>query len=406
MEEEDVGRPARSARSSGGGSGGMGLGAKVGLVTGLVALALMAVAVLPNLKGGDDGTAGEQALNEGGAAVVSGLAAVESGTWSGSGPTQGSGELLKRMRSNLDKLFGDRASSWFDEQVNSVRKVDPNLDEDEKRDQQKRAVKFEDELEKLAKGSGEGSGDPVARARDVLKRALGDYGSFDVSHAWVREGHADSGKVLVTTVPDNSPVQVDMSRALRVGATVVTYADGTLGGSPVRVFARRAGNLGGTPVTVYAALFRNQPAGGGSGGSNVLGLLMLIAAPLVVGFTGYALANGSAEHIRGLAREIDRLGTSGDPGRSLRVQGAEASAVARAVERMVGNLEFRQQHAGPAAQGASGQSATWRARSTTRSSTSTRRGCPTSRSSTSSSPASRSAATTSSTSASTTSTWA
>jgi sigma-B regulation protein RsbU (phosphoserine phosphatase) len=48
--------------------------------------------------------------------------------------------------------------------------------------------------------------------------------------------------------------------------------------------------------------------------------------------------------VKDLAREVDRLGSKGDPTRTLRVQGAEASAVARAVERMVSNLEFRSQH--------------------------------------------------------------
>src|SRR5262245_32155741 len=67
MEEEDVGRPARSGRSGGGASrsGGMGLGARVGLITGLVTLLLMAAAVLPGLGGNENP---DQGLNEAGAA--------------------------------------------------------------------------------------------------------------------------------------------------------------------------------------------------------------------------------------------------------------------------------------------------------------------------------------------------
>ena len=48
--------------------------------------------------------------------------------------------------------------------------------------------------------------------------------------------------------------------------------------------------------------------------------------------------------MKSLAREIDRLGTGGDPTRVLRTQCGEAAFVARAVERMVGNLEFRSKH--------------------------------------------------------------
>jgi hypothetical protein len=327
----------------------MGLGAKVGLATALLALLVVALAVLPGMKGGGDD---DRAFNEAGAASVTALAAVEPGTWSGTGPTQVPGEFLKKLRSVLEKLFGERGREWVDQQVRDMRKVDKEADEDERREQAKRALKFEEELERLEKESTGSVGDPAGRAKAILARACGTFGSFEVAHAWVRESHKDNGRMLVSTIDENL-IQVNLASAIQVAPSTAFYADGTLNGAPVRVFGRRAGQQGSTMATVYVALFRKEPAS--SGGGNTIGLLMLLVAPLLVGFVGYAVANGSAQSMRGLAREIERLGTSGDPGRSLRVEGTEAAAVARAVEHMVGNLEFRQQHAPAAPKGGAPQ---------------------------------------------------
>ena len=116
------------------------------------------------------------------------------------------------------------------------------------------------------------------------------------------------------------------------------------------------------------------------------------------------LAGSHAKPIQDLARELDRLGSSGDPGRRIAAHGPEANAIARSVERMVSNLKFREQHEmEDLAEVVSRRSRRWRPRSTTASCRRTRRGSRAGRSRPSSSRASRSAATTSTTSASTTS---
>jgi sigma-B regulation protein RsbU (phosphoserine phosphatase) len=96
-------------------------------------------------------------------------------------------------------------------------------------------------------------------------------------------------------------------------------------------------------MTAYVSVF---DAGGTGGGGAALGMAMLLLGPLLVGFTAFGVANAHTKGVRALAREIDRLGSSGDPTREIRAQGAEAAALARSVERMVSNLEFRDKHDG------------------------------------------------------------
>lgn len=119
---------------------------------------------------------------------------------------------------------------------------------------------------------------------------------------------------------------------------------------------RYSANVGGVPTTVfyaqssammpipYLAFDDPQPKDAG-GGSGKLGLVMLILGPLLIGAIGFSVANAGAKPIKDLSRELDRLGSSGDPTRRINARGAEASAVARSVERMVSNLKFRDSHA-------------------------------------------------------------
>ena len=81
------------------------------------------------------------------------------------------------------------------------------------------------------------------------------------------------------------------------------------------------------------ALWKGGLASGG--GTGALGLILLIFGPLAVGGVVGAVAGGHTKNVRDLAREIDRLGKVGDPSRTIRAHGAEASDVARATERMV-----------------------------------------------------------------------
>jgi sigma-B regulation protein RsbU (phosphoserine phosphatase) len=87
-----------------------------------------------------------------------------------------------------------------------------------------------------------------------------------------------------------------------------------------------------------------DPAVPAQDGGSKLGLLMLVLGPLLVGGLGFVVANGHGKPIKDLARELDRLGTTGDPSRRISAHGPEANAIARSVERMVANLKFREQH--------------------------------------------------------------
>ena len=114
-------------------------------------------------------------------------------------------------------------------------------------------------------------------------------------------------------------------------------------------------NVGGAATTVFYAqgsslmpiafLAFDDPPPKEAGGSSKIGLLMLILGPLLIGVVGFSIANAGAKPIKDLARELDRLGSSGDPTRRINAHSAEASAIARSVERMVANLKFRDQHA-------------------------------------------------------------
>lgn len=338
-EEEDAGpRHGRSGRSGGGGArGGLGLGAKVGLTCGLATLVLMALAVIPGSKGGKD-TSGDALFNEAGFAAVQALGANELSTWGLGKAKEGAYAALK---ASLKRLFGERAKEWLEEREQDIRKVDPEAEPEERAEQAKRAAEFEKAVEGLEKGDS----DAATRAQSLLKRALrSGSGTFDVSAAWVREGTLEKPGAFLAGTHAESSLSANLAAKQGTGPAYVT--DGMVGDSPVRVFLKTTTSSSGAAATVFLALFR-QPTPD-TGGGNVLGWALLLLAPVVVGVAGAAVAGGHARQVKDLAHEIDRLGTSGDPTRTIRAHGPEAAAVARSVERMVGHLEFRQRHSGEA----------------------------------------------------------
>jgi serine phosphatase RsbU (regulator of sigma subunit) len=124
---------------------------------------------------------------------------------------------------------------------------------------------------------------------------------------------------------------------------VVVYP-GALNGQAVRVY--RAPITGrDKPMGAYVAV-RDVPPPVATGPGLPLGLVLSLVAALLVGGLGFAIANGHTRSLRNLALDLDKLGRSGDPGRGLRATGAEATQVARAVERMIGNIEFRAKEGG------------------------------------------------------------
>jgi|GEM_PF-5249272 len=338
VEEEEVSRPSRSSRSAA--SGGVGLGVKVAVVTGLLTALMIAAAVLPGR--GDSGAAArdEATLQEAGLQAVSTLAAIDSSFWlGGAGASETKPyDVLKR---NLEKLFGDQGRRFIDDQEGEIKRIDPNEEPDEREDRNRRAKKFEEAVDQLGQGAG---GDSAQRAKGLLSkvsRQATPGSSFELSAAWVREGRAPKLGAFIAGTRHESTLAYDTSQ---LPTTSPFSLAGVIreGGvdHPVRVFG--AHSQGKSPSTVFVAVSANHaPAK-----SDTLGLLMLIVGPLVVGLAGFVVANAQAAQLRNLARDLDKLGTSGDPTRSVRGQGAEASAVARAVERMLGNMDFRQQQGG------------------------------------------------------------
>jgi serine phosphatase RsbU (regulator of sigma subunit) len=332
--EEDVGRSSRGARSSGGGGGGgMGLPGKVGLVTGLVALLVLAGAVLPSMGGPtepDDG-----ALNALGYAAVNAMSGVEAAQWLGGG--SGGDGAYKQLKRNVEKLFGEQGKSWIADQESDFRKVNPDADADEREEQAKRAKKFEEAVAALDKGGGADS--DTKAAASLLKRMSGPGGeTLAVVSTWVSEGAPGAaGRYVVGTHADGA-VRLEGASG---GDGTRYWREGTFGEWPVRVFYKQTAG-GPPPATVYVAVTKPEVVTK----SNTLGLVLLLLGPLLVGGAGYAVASGLSGQLRGLAREIDKLGSSGDPHRTVRASGAEAGAIARAVERMMSNVELRQQSGG------------------------------------------------------------
>lgn len=338
MEEEEVARPSRSSRPPS--SSGLGLGAKVGLITALLTAGVIAAAVLPGR--GDSGaiTRDEVTQQEAGLQAVSTLAAIDASFWLG-GAGAGDAKPYDQLKKNLTSLFGEQGTRFIDDQESEIKRVDPNEEPDEREDRNRRAKRFEEAVDQLGQGAGADAG---KRAKDLLSRVVREYlpgAAFEVSAAWVREGRAPKLGTFIAGTRAESSLIYD---AANVPLTSPFGMDGVIreGNTdyPVRVFGARA--QGKSPVTVFVAV-TGHPA---PAKSDSLGLLMLIVGPLVVGLAGFAVANAQAGQLRSLARELDKLGSSGDPKRSVRAQGAEASGVARAIERMLGNIEFRQAEGG------------------------------------------------------------
>ncbi|HVG94363.1 MAG TPA: SpoIIE family protein phosphatase, partial [Planctomycetota bacterium] len=198
------------------------------------------------------------------------------------------------------------------------------------RQRREQLLKLQEELERAGGASG---AKPATGDRPGRLSRPSSAGGYDVSAAWLRTG-GDKGRVVARSdgAPDlpATPAGVDRSAG--------SFA-GKLGSTAVTVFHAPAGAAG----TAFLAM-PTPASGGGGGGGSALGLVMLVLGPLLVGGLGWMLASAHGKPVRALARELDRLGSTGDPGRRIQAHGPEANAIARSVERMVANLKFRSQH--------------------------------------------------------------
>lgn len=334
-EEAEPERPARGAgRPSGGGGGGMGGPAKVALAAALVTVLVAAAAVLPGRGAGDAtrATRDSAAVEEAGLMAVGTLAGLDSSTWLG-GRAAGEADPVARLKKQVRDLFGDNLADRVDEAHKEITSAPKDLEEEEREDHKKRLLKFEAAVEKM---SGGGGAEGEARAKAVLSRYSRDAGPgspFQLVSAFITEGKLNpAGKYVVGTHPAGA-VALDPSGLTGSGPVSGMGTLTSQGASyPVKVFGQRC--EGKAEATAWVAISAAPaPAQGGGG----LGMLMLVLGPVLVGAVSFVVANGMATQVRNVAREIEKAGAGG--GRSIRAQGAEASAVARAVERAFEGLE-------------------------------------------------------------------
>ena len=338
-EEEVGGRPSRG-RAAPARSGGMGIGGKAGLVAALVALVCIGLTVF--LAGAANKSADPDAeMHAFGFQAASVLAGPGARYYTG-GASGGLGHYEKTFKDLFGDIGGEKWDEWIKELTSPIPKaIEGTFEAEELEKRQKAFQKAEDRIRRRA-GGGDGTGAKAVQKKmatiwqhmDKTRR-----GQYEVVNGWIT--NAKSGKLVAGNVGAQD-IEVSADGATDTGGGF-TWVDGKIKGSPVRIYT--ASILGSKPADRMVAHVAVFDTGGKKSGS-ALGLIMLILGPLLVGFAAYAVANGHTKNIKTLAREIDRLGSSGDPERQLRASGAEASAVARSVERMVSNLEFREKHDG------------------------------------------------------------
>lgn len=341
MAEEDLGRTGSRGRGRGGyQGGGMSLGAKVGLLGGLVAFVAIGIAVL--LSGGESASQGDTALNAFGYAAASTLAAPDARWWRG---VTAAPKNLAYFERTFAELLGEKGQKFWTERVKELvqpapRDMSPFAAEELQREKER----FNKAVQKLESGGTKLSNPLQTHLQQVANAMIKDADLYQVSAVWLREqAGAAEGKWLAGVGVERGGAAYDWSRYVPAGGGF-GHVDGTVDGTPVRIFtASIRGRAPADAMTGYVAVYESAR---GAGGGNALGLLMLVLGPILVGFTAFGVAGGHTKNVRALAREIDRLGSSGDPTRQLRAQGAEAAALARSVERMVANIDFRSKHEG------------------------------------------------------------
>jgi serine phosphatase RsbU (regulator of sigma subunit) len=349
MSEEEVGGRPRGRPARGGYSrGGMGIGGKVGLLAALMAFIAIGLTVfLPGMGGKKEDEGAE--MSAFGYTAVSALAG-PGASWYRGGPKQAGG--LAAVEDTFKEIFGEEGAAWWDERVGWLttppdREANPFQQEKH----EKASARFEKIVTKLDKPDTTLTGSRLVKARiapifnDWRQIVASQKGRYSLDAAWIREdGPGNGGRFLGGSIGDSdASVKYADSGWNEVGAGYA-WIHGLLKGQEVRIFRGPVPAM--KPSDRLLAYVAVSDTGKSSGGGFGIGMIMLVLGPLLVGFVAYAVASGHTKGIRNLAREIDRLGSSGDPTRELRTNSAEASAVARSVERMVSNLEVRSKHEG------------------------------------------------------------
>jgi len=339
----------RSSRAGPPPKGGSSAGAKVGLLVALTAAVLFAIPVLLGSKdtGGDDGRAQFEVMGSNAARAFAAAVAKDSSGTATASPSK----LVESFRKSVEEQLkssgmksdpretlkntidvamalavdpgGPKAKESLDQLINALAtKIEKAKDEDEKTALIAEKTRFVE----MYQGLGSAAAAPTAGGKQKL--FLPSVAGGVLRAIWLA---SPKGEILGETQPGlalpNRPANAGYAYTAVVNGVATT------------IFFAQAGPM--MPVAYLA--FDDPPAKEG-GGSGKTGLVLLILGPLLLGGLGFAVANANAKPIKDLARELDRLGSSGDPTRRINARGAEASAVARSVERMVSNLKFRDQH--------------------------------------------------------------
>jgi serine phosphatase RsbU (regulator of sigma subunit) len=347
LAEEDLGGRGGAAPRRSSGRGGMSLGAKLALATGLVAFLCLGLTVLLTAGGGADSTPDAE-LNAYGFAVASALATPDARWWRGTATSSG-GSGIDGLRSKVKTLFGERGEEWFDTTVKELSQPIPRELEGSFEAQKLETAKkaFEKAMSKLDRSSDDDDKDvPGNRVKHVWNALEKDMnGRFQIQAAWVREPGSGAGGEWVAgalVAPAGIAYAGEAPASFGQGNA---YVDGKIDGVAVRMFSKPIRSVGSSKALVGFVAVHDTGAAGASKGM-ALGMLMLLLGTLAVAMVAFVVAGNHTKSVRGLAREIDRLGSSGDPTREIRTQGGEAALLARSVERMVANLEFREKHDG------------------------------------------------------------
>jgi serine phosphatase RsbU (regulator of sigma subunit) len=342
MDEEEIsrgGRGGRGGRAARHTSGGMSFATKAALITGGATLLVMAIALAMAGRGPD----ATESMDDAGHAAVQMLARTDPSWWAGG--STGVDPIKHTQRVFVD-LFGETGKTWWENQTSFRETPFTQTDEwaPDERDRLKEAKRQYTAGEE--KWSGGGAEDPAKDATVVLTRLAGPGSpivrnpGYIIVGAWIREAAGLGEGPLFASYPASDRIRYDWTG----WSTADPQVEGEVAGNKVTIYT---GDLGkppkGKPLRAYVALMRNPQAPKPGGGGN-LGIVLAILGPLLVGGLAYAIAGAHTKNVRSLAREIDRLGSSGDATRTLRAQGGDAAMVARAVERMVGHLEFRSKH--------------------------------------------------------------
>ncbi len=356
------GRDRDSGQGRGAPAAGMGIGAKVALVVLFTTMAVIAVAVLPSLKRGDEGNDASAAFKAAGyqAARLVATAIGDTGSAPGAKPSwskpfdefsSGVDEQLKALRAETgprDTLSrslsvlkalasdptGKAAAKAVDDMLQAVNdRIKAAKEDDEKTPllaQREKLIA----LKKAFSDADAGGSSATAPGASKVDRLKGGPDGLSILAIWVTSPKRDQFLAVTPAAePFPSPPASDASLQAADWEATVHGVAATVFSVPT------ANNASRVHVAIPSPAPTAAPAAG-----NPIGLAMIFVGAAIVAVLGWTVASRHAKPLKDLARELERLGASGEPGRRIPARGSEAGAIARSVERMVANLKFRDQH--------------------------------------------------------------